>query len=124
MKTVKLLVACICAVIIVWVVTSLLDVVIAILYNRFYSSTAFIVSFSVGGIFAAVFGYQYGIRQVAKENNRYKWILVITLLLLGCFFFFFLARLEGGEYEGAFKAFGATLALGSFLFAGNSQKNR
>jgi hypothetical protein len=34
----------------------------------------------------------------------------------GLLFFFLLAKMEGGEYEPAFKAFGAMMALSSLLF--------
>ena len=95
---------------------SLLDTLIAFLNIRFYSQAAFVVTFGVGGVFAACFGYFMGMERAPVKNNEARVALIITLILIGLMFFFLLARLEGGEYAIAFKAFGATLALGSLLF--------
>ena len=100
----------------VFVAVSLLDIVIAVFYARFYSNAAFIVTFGVGGIFGAVLGYMNGISFAAKTDNKTRWILIGFVILAGLCFFTLLARLEGGEYEAAFKGYGATLALGSLLF--------
>jgi hypothetical protein len=116
MKLVKSLLVAIIVIALVFILVSLLDIVIAFFYQRFYANLAFIVTFGVGGIFAAVFGYTYGIKTAPIKNEISRWSLIITFILTGLFFFFFLARLEGGEYEPAFKAFGVTLALGSLLF--------
>ena len=83
---------------------------------RFYSTAAFVVMFGVGGVFAACFGYFTGMEHARQKNEMARWSLIITLITLGLLFFFLLAKLEGGEYEIAFKAFGATMALGSLLF--------
>ena len=99
-----------------FILVSFLDIGIAFFYNRFYTNFLFIATFGVGGIFAAVFGYSYGIKASAEKNESVRWSLIITFIITGLLFFFFLARLEGGEYEPAFKAFGITLALGSLLF--------
>jgi hypothetical protein len=98
------------------VVVSLFDVVLTALYIRFYSNAAFIVIFGVGGIFAAVLGYQAGMDKASVKNEMTRWSLVSLIVLLGLLFFFFLAKLEGGEYEAAFKAFGITMALTCLLF--------
>jgi hypothetical protein len=112
----KSLLTAACIIIIIYVLVSFLDITIAFFYSRFYSPAAFIVTFGVGGIFAAVFAYFYGIRLAPEKNELARWSLILTMIAIGLFFFFFLAKMEGGEYEPAFKAFGATLALGSLLF--------
>jgi hypothetical protein len=99
-----------------FVSVSLLDIVIAFFYARFYSNAAFIVTFGVGGILAASFGYVVGINYSVKKNEAARWTLIATMIFSGLILFFLLSRLEGGEYEAPFKAFGATLALGSLLF--------
>ena len=95
---------------------SLFDIVLAALYIRFYSNAAFIVIFGVGGIFAAVLGYQAGMDRAAVKNEMTRWSLVSLIVIMGLLFFFLLAKLEGGEYEAAFKAFGITMALTCILF--------
>jgi len=104
------LLALVCVIIITLIAVSLLDILIAVFYSRFYTNAAFIVTFGVGGVFAAAYGYTLGIQFAPVKNELARWSLI------GLFFFFFLSRIEGGEYEAAFKAFGATLALGSLLF--------
>lgn len=116
MKRIKPLLTAVGAIIIVFVAVSLFDILIAVLYARFYSPAAFVVTFGVGGIFAAVLSYQYGIDKATEKNETARWTLITLLIVTGLVFFFFLAKLEGGEYEAAFKAYGATLALGSLLF--------
>lgn len=117
MKRIKPLLTAVGAIIIVFVAVSLFDILIAVLYARFYSPAAFVVTFGVGGIFAAVLSYQYGIDSATEKDETARWSLIILLIVIGLLFFFFLAKVEGGEYEAAFKAYGATLALGSLLFA-------
>ena len=113
---IKMIAICLVIVIIVFIVVSLLDILIAVFYSRFYTNVAFIISFGVGGIFGAVLAFFSAIPLASEKNEQYRWTLIITLMLTGCIFFLLLARLEEGEYEAAFKAYGATLALGSLLF--------
>lgn len=110
------LLTCIVVILLTFVIVSLFDIVLAVLYARFYSNAAFIVTFGVGGVFAAVLGYMYGIEQANVKNELARWGLIILIIVTGFLFFFPLAKLEGGEYEAAFKAFGATLALTALLF--------
>ncbi len=117
MKRIKPLITAVSAIIIVFVAVSLFDILISVFYARFYSPAAFVVTFGVGGIFAAVLAYQYGINMAVQKDETARWSLIVLLIAAGLLFFFFLAKLEGGEYEAAFKAYGATLALGSLLFA-------
>ncbi len=117
MKSLRSILAATACIIIVFVAVSLLDIIISVLYSRFYSSLAFIVTFGIGGIFAAVLSYMYGVQEDVESNSLLRWILVSFLIVCGLIIFFLLAKLEGGEYEPAFKAYGATLALGSLLFA-------
>jgi hypothetical protein len=100
----------------VFVVTSLFDVVLVFIFPRFYSNAAFITTFAVGGIFAGVIGYMNGMERSIKKNETDRWGFISLLIMIGLLFFFLLAKTEGGEYESAFKAFGATLALSSFIF--------
>ena len=95
---------------------SLLDIVIASINLRFYTELAFVVTFGVGGVFAAFYGYFMGMEQAEEKHENARAVLILTLIGLGLIFFFVLSQLEGGEYEIAFKAFGATMALGSLLF--------
>jgi membrane-bound acyltransferase YfiQ involved in biofilm formation len=113
----KGLLVCTATILVVFVAVSFLDIIIAVLYARFYSNAAFIVTFGVGGIFAAVFGYMNGISAMDVQDEQSRWTLIIFMLIMGLVFFFPLARLEGGEYEAAFKGFGATLSMAGFLFA-------
>ena len=112
----KMILSCLSVIIIVFTVVSLIDILIAVVYSRFYSNAAFVVSFGVGGIFGAVFGYFSAIDHATRKDESARWTIISTLIICGIVFFFLLARLEGGEYEPAFKAYGATLALGSLLF--------
>lgn len=121
-KLLRSLLATTAAIIIVLVAVSLLDILIAVFYLRFYTSAAFAATFGVGGVFAAVLGYTYGIEQDTGKNELTRWAIIIFLFLCGLLFFFLLAKIEGGEYELAFKAYGATLALSSFLFVRDKNK--
>lgn len=116
MKHFKPILAIIATIIIVFVAVSLLDILLASLYPRFYSKMLFIISFGVGGIFAAILGYMYGKEQAAEKSKSLKWELIAVLTAAGFIFFFLLSKMEGGEYEPAFRAFGVMLGLGSLLF--------
>lgn len=115
-RLLKPLLACICIIIIVFVAVSLLDILIAVFFARFYTNAAFIITFGVGGVFAATLAYTGGMDFFSIKDEWARWFLIIMLIITGFIFFFPLAKLEGGEYEAAFKAYGATLALGSLLF--------
>jgi hypothetical protein len=112
----KPVIVCLGIILLLFVAVSLFDILIAAFYIRFYSNAAFIVTFGVGGVFAAAFGYTSAIMYAPIKNETARWTLIITMIISGLLFFFLLSRLEGGEYERAFKAFGATLALASLLF--------
>ncbi|NOT51235.1 MAG: hypothetical protein HOP10_08150 [Chitinophagaceae bacterium] len=119
LKLLKPLLATTATIIIVFVAVSLLDIVISAFYLRFYTSAAFIVTFGVGGVFAAVLGYTYGTEQAPEKNETIRWTIIIFLVLCGLLFFFLLSKIEGGEYKPAFMAYGITLVSGSFLFIKN-----
>jgi hypothetical protein len=114
-KYLQSIVAILCITIIVFAAVSLVDILISVFYSRFYSNAAFIVTFGVGGIFAAAISF-YGAINYTSKNETARWALIIILVSTGLLFFFLLSGIEGGEYQSAFKAFGATLALGSLLF--------
>jgi hypothetical protein len=103
-------------VLLLFVVVSLFDIVLAVLYARFYSTAAFIVTFGVGGVFAAFFAFTTGIGQTKEKTERIRWSLVILLIVCGLLFFFPLATLEGGEYKAAFKSYGVMLCITTLLF--------
>ncbi|MCX6317051.1 MAG: hypothetical protein NTW29_07160 [Bacteroidetes bacterium] len=111
------LLACLAVIVIGFVAFSLFDIVIAVLNTRFYSPAAFITIFGVGGIFAGLMAYTYGISAIKTKNELARWSLIGTIIVLGAIFYFLLARIEGGEYEIAFKSYGITSALSSLLMA-------
>ncbi|MBK7560559.1 MAG: hypothetical protein IPQ06_09370 [Chitinophagaceae bacterium] len=113
----KPLVTCISVIILMLIVTSLFDILLVFFYSRFYSVAAFIVIFGVGGIFAGLLSYSYGMNASKEKDAWLRWFLITSMVLSGMLFFFLLSKLEGGEYEPAFKSYGITLALTSFLFA-------
>jgi hypothetical protein len=116
LKQLKSILAAIITIFLVFVITSLFDVVLVFFFPRFYSNAAFIVTFAVGGIFAGVIVYMNGMESAIKKNETSRWGFISLLIITGLLFFFLLAKMEGGEYEPAFKAFGATMALSSLLF--------
>jgi hypothetical protein len=99
-----------------FIAASLLDIVVATLYSRFYTTAAFVVLFGVAGIFAAFISYTYAIAKAPVKNEFSRWSLIITIIITGLLFFFLLAPLDGGEYDAAFRSFGVTLALSSIFF--------
>lgn len=103
-------------IILLFVITSLFDIVIAVFYSRFYSTAAFIVTFGVGGIFAGVFSYSYAVGYAAVKNNFTRWSVIILIWVTAALFIYPLSALEGGEYRSAFISFGITLALTTLLF--------
>lgn len=111
------LLVCACTIILTFVAASVLDIVIAVISARFYTSLTFIVLFGVAGIFAAALGYMTSISYVRQKNETARWTLILFILGSGLLFFFWLSRIEGGEYEAAFKSYGATMALASLLFS-------
>ncbi len=111
----KAVLICIATILLTFVIVSLFDIVIAVIYSRFYSDAAFIVTFGVGGIFAGVLGYMNGIAATTKTEAG-RWILILLLIVAGVIFFFPLAAIEGGEYKAAFKAYGLTMGLSTFIF--------
>ena len=88
-------------IILLFVITSLFDIVIAVFYSRFYSTAAFIVTFGVGGIFAGVFSYSYAVGYAAVKNNFTRWSVIILIWVTAALFIYPLSVLEGGEYRSA-----------------------
>ena len=105
-----------CVIITVFVAVSLLNVIIAVLYIRFSTNAVFVTTFSVGGIFAAVIGFQTGIDYSAQKNETIRWGLILFFITSGLLFLLWFAKMESGEYKAALKGYGITLALGSLLF--------
>lgn len=100
-----------------FIAISIFDIIIAVIYSRFYTNAAFITIFGVGGIFAGMMSYSSGL-EMSKDKNPASRIKVTGLIVVtGLIFYFFLARIEGGEYEAAFKSYGVTTALSSLFMA-------
>jgi hypothetical protein len=110
------LLSCTGVILLTFVIVSLFDVVLAVLYARFYSNASFVVTFGADGIFAGVTGYMNSIVQAPVKNEQARWGLIILIILFGLLFVLLLAKLEGGKYEAAFKVFGFTPAASSLLF--------
>ncbi len=119
MKKNSLLIALLLAIgvlLLMFVIVSLFDIVLAILNTRFYSTAAFITIFGVGGVFAGVFAYSKAIAYTTHKNEKNRWAIISIIILTGLLFFFPLAKLEGGEYKAAFKSYGLMLALTTIIF--------
>jgi hypothetical protein len=120
LKLLRPLIAATACIIITLIAVSIVDIFISVLFSRFYSSVAFIVTFGIGGMFAAVLAYMYAKDQMTNRDEMSRWMIILWIILAGILFFFPFANLEGGEYASAFKAYGATLALGSLLFVNDN----
>ncbi len=107
---------CLLTILLTFMVTSLVDVVLAVFYPRFYSSVLFVVSFGVGGVFAAVLGYGKAINASPLKNEMTRWSTIVSIWITALLFIFLLSVLEGGEYKLAFISFGITMALSALLF--------
>ena len=116
MKRITPLLVAVCYIIIVLIAVSLLDILLVVIYPRFYSVALFITSFAVGGIFAGVMGFMAGADYASIKDEWTRWSLLVLIVGTGVLFFFFLSKLEGGEYEPAFKAYGITMALSTLFF--------
>lgn len=97
-------------------VTTLFDILLVFTQPRFYSNALFIVTFGVGGVFAAVFAYMKGIERSEQKDEMARWSLVGLLVIAGILLYFVIARLEGGEYAFPFRAYGISIALTSLIF--------
>ena len=100
-----------------FVAASLLDVLISVMYLRFYTTAAFIALFAVGGIFAAVISYFKCVSLAPAKTEFTRWSIIAMLLIMGLVFSWPLALLEGGEYGWAFRSFGIAMALSSLIFS-------
>jgi len=76
---------------------SVFDILLAVLSMRFYSTVAFIVLFGVGGIFAALFSYSYGIGIASQKDKWTRWSVLGSIVSTGLLFFFFLAPWRVGN---------------------------
>ena len=116
MKQLTPLLVCAGIILLMLIIISLFDILLFFFYSRFYSKAAFIVTFGVGGVFAGIFAYMNSIKLAPEKKETARWSLILSIITLGLLFFFLISKIEGGEYEPAFKSFGITLALTSFLF--------
>ncbi len=110
------LVLCLGIIILMFTITSLLDIAIAIIYPRFYSTAAFVVTFGVGGVFAGIFSYSKAVGYALVKNEFTRWSVLILIWVTATLFIYPLSVLEGGEYKAAFIAYGITLAFTTLLF--------
>jgi len=115
-KNFKAILSCLAIIFGFLIATSVVDIILVVIYPRFYSNALFIVLFSVGGIFAGLVGYMTGMDFVPVKNKTARLGMVSMIVIMGLLFFFLIARIEGGEYKVAFQAYGVTLIL-SALFA-------
>jgi hypothetical protein len=107
---------CICIIFLFFIIISLFDILLAVFYSRFYSTAAFVVTFGVGGVFAAFFCYAKAAAVAGVKSRFTRWTILILIWITALLFIFLLSALEGGEYKAAFIAYGITLALTSLLF--------
>lgn len=98
------------------VVASILDIIIAVFNIRFYNEVAFVATFVVAGVFVASIAYINIAESPLYKSPLTHYMVLGVLFICGILFFFLLAKLEGGEYEVAFKGYGASLFISSFLF--------
>jgi hypothetical protein len=112
----KYLFVCLGIILLLFVVASIFDILLVFIYPRFYSNMLFIVCFGVAGVFAAFIGYVQSIGMAVEKNEFARWSLIILMIVIGLFFFFPFAMLEGGEYKAAFKAYGLMLTLCTGFF--------
>jgi hypothetical protein len=103
-------------ILLMFVIVSILDIILAVLNTRFYSTAAFVVIFGMGGVFACVFAYMKAIEMAKQKNELSRWCIISTIILTGILFFFLLAKIEGGEYKAAFKAYGLMVTLTTIIF--------
>lgn len=103
-------------IILLFTITSLFDIVIAVFYSRFYSTAAFVVTFGVGGVFAGIFSYSRAVGYASVKNEFTRWSVIIFIWIIALLFIFLLSTLEGGEYKTAFISYGITMALTTLLF--------
>lgn len=107
----KALVVLLMAIVGCFIAASLLDIVLAAIYPRFYSPALFIVTFGVAGIIAGASVWGYQLEHNEKGTPLPAWVPTVYMLLFALLFIFFLSPLEGGEYGPAFMSFGITLGL-------------
>jgi hypothetical protein len=100
----------------VFIAASILDVILAVINSRFYSTAAFITIFGVGGVFAGGIAFMSGMDSTVEKTEGRRWQLIAVIVLTALLFVFVLAKIEGGEYAMAFRAFGITSALTMLLF--------
>jgi hypothetical protein len=116
LKRITPLLVALAMIILLLLATSLLDILLVFFYARFYTSILFIVTFGVGGVFAGTMGYMYGMQSAMYKDELTRWMLIIFIILIGLLLFLVVVIFEGGEYEGAFRAYGITMALSTLLF--------
>ncbi|MBK8520297.1 MAG: hypothetical protein WAT20_13355 [Ferruginibacter sp.] len=103
-------------IIMIFTLTSLFDILIAVIYSRFYSTAAFIVTFGVGGVFACIFSNSWAVGYALVKNELTRWSVIILIWVSAALFIYPLSVIEGGEYKAAFISYGVTLALTTLLF--------
>ena len=115
-KQCKYLLTCINIIIFMFMLASFIVVLFSVLNTRFYSSASLVVTFGAGGVFAAVLSYSDSITVAPAKNELARWSIILTMIIAGLLFIFFLSPIQNREYESAFTSFGSTLAFCSLLF--------
>ena len=112
---VKSLLTVITVVVVMLVVVSVFDIILAVVYSRFYTSALFAITFAVAGIFAGFFSFAYGTKLYKENAGKARWPVTAMIVLTGLILCFLIAPLEGGEYKVPFITFGIALIAGSLF---------
>ena len=104
-----------CAIIIVFIGIAVFDIIVNMLIPGLFSNTGIIISFALAGVYAAAFSFEFAYEMTRKSATD-KMLVILFQVFAGIGTYFILSRINGSEYEIAFKAFGSALALGSLLF--------
>jgi hypothetical protein len=99
---------------------SFIVVLFSVLNTRFYSSASLMITFGAGGVFAAVLSYYDSLTAAPEKSAFARWSIILTMIIAGLLFIFFLSPIQNREYESAFISFGSTLSFSSLLFVRGS----
>jgi hypothetical protein len=103
-------------ILLMFIMISIFDIVLSVLYTRFYSTASFVATFGVGGVFACIFSFSQAVEYAAVKDEFTRRSVTIMILVTAALFIYPLSVLEGGEYQAAFISYGITLALTSILY--------
>jgi hypothetical protein len=116
-RQLKVIATCIVVVFFVFFMTAVFDILMSALSPRFYSVAGYLCIFSLGGIFASVQAYTYGMDISDEQDGMARWTTISAIIIIALLFFFYLSHVEANAYQFAFKAFGATLGPVCLLYS-------